>query len=98
VYIGLQIVLGIIASIVVMAFSRYREFRADEGSAKYVGKEKMISALEALQKMKNMAPSNQSKMATMQINTKTTSGFKKIFMSHPPLEERINNLENFRIL
>lgn len=93
VYIGLQLILGILASVVVMAFSRWREFWADAGSARYVGKDKMISALEALKNMKELAPNDSGKMATMQINTKTTWGIKKLFMSHPPLEERIQKLQ-----
>ena len=97
VYIGLQLLLGIMASVVVMKFSRYREFKADEGSSMYVGKEKMIAALESLQKIKNMAPKNSGKMSTMQINTQTSHWFKMLFMSHPPLEERIKNLEDFRM-
>lgn len=94
VYVVLQIVLGIFASIVVMAFSRHREFRADEGASRYVGKEKMIRALEALKRV--VHPKEDPKYATMQISTQTSSGFKKLFMSHPPLEERVANLENFR--
>lgn len=97
VYIGLQMLLGIVASIVLMAFSRYREFRADEGSSNYVGKEKMIAALESLQKMKNIAPKSEWKFAAMQISTQTTGGLKSLFMSHPPLEARIKNLEDFRM-
>lgn len=97
VYIGLQILLGIFASMILMAFSRYREFRADEGSSRYVGKEKMISALEALKKMQNMAPKSSEKMAAMQISTRPEGGLAKLFMSHPPLESRINNLENYKI-
>lgn len=97
VYMGLQIVLGILASIVVMKFSRWREFHADAGSAKFVWKQKMIEALESLKKMQSMAPKNDSKMSTMQINTQTTSGFKKLFMSHPPLDERIKYLEDLMI-
>lgn len=77
-----------------MAFSRHREFRADEGAGRYVGKEKMIRALEALKRV--VHPKEDPKYATMQISTQTSSGFKKLFMSHPPLEERIANLENFR--
>jgi len=96
-YIGLQLVLWILASIVVMKFSRWREFHADAGSAKYVWKEKMIASLEALKKMKDLAPSNNSKMATMQINTQTSSWFKKLFMSHPPLQERIDALHDLQI-
>lgn len=95
VYIGLQLLLWILASLVVMWFSRYREFKADEWSSRYVWKEKMIAALTALQKMKNMAPKNTWKMSTMQINTRTNWWFKKLFMSHPPLEARIKNLENY---
>jgi len=96
-YIALQLVLGILASIVVMGFSRWREFHADAWSAKFVGKQKMIAALESLQKMKDSAPSNNNKMATMQISTQTSSGFKKLFMSHPPLQERINALHDLQI-
>jgi len=97
VYIVLQIILWVLASLVVNKFSRWREFHADAWSAKYVGKEKMIAALESLQKLKDIAPKNNDKMATMQINTQTTSGFKKLFMTHPPLEERITYLENLRM-
>lgn len=96
-YIALQLVLWILASIVVMKFSRWREFHADAGSAHYVGKEKMIASLEALKKMKDIAPKNNTKMATMQISTQTSSGFKKLFMSHPPLQERIDALHNLKI-
>jgi len=93
----LQLILGLFASVIVMAFSRHREFRADEGSAHIFGKQKMISALEALQRMKNLAPKDAGNVATLQINTKTSGGFKKYFMSHPPLEERITRLENIRV-
>ncbi len=96
-YIALQLVLWILASIVVMKFSRWREFHADAGSARYVWKEKMIASLEALKKMKELAPKNNTKMATMQISTQTSSGFKKLFMSHPPLQERIDALHNLQI-
>jgi len=97
VYIWLQLLLWIIASLVVNKFSRWREFHADAGSARYVGKEKMIAALESLKKLKDIAPKNNDKMATMQINTKTSAWFKKLFMTHPPLDERITYLENLRI-
>ena len=97
VYLVLQIILGIFASLIVMAFSRHREFKADEGSARFVGKEKMISALRALDRMKELAPKDSSKMATMQINTQTSYGFKKLFMSHPPLTERVIYLENLKM-
>lgn len=96
-YIVLQIILGVLASLVVNKFSRWREFHADWGSAKYVGKEKMIASLRSLQKLQNTAPKSSWKMATMQINTRTSSGFKMLFMTHPPLEDRIRYLEDLRI-
>ncbi len=93
----LDLVFGLLASIVVMWFSRYREFRADEGSSMYVGKEKMIASLEALRKMKDLAPANDNQLATMKISTREPSGWKLLFASHPPLGKRIRNLENFRM-
>lgn len=96
-YIALQLVLWILASIIVMKFSRWREFHADAGSAKFVWKEKMIASLESLKKLQELAPKNNTKMATMQISTQTESGFKKLFMSHPPLQERIDALHNLKI-
>lgn len=96
-YIVLQILLWILASTVIMAFSRWREFHADAGSARYVGKDKMIASLEALKKMQELAPKNNTKMATMQINTQSSSGLKKLFMSHPPLQARIDALHNLKI-
>jgi heat shock protein HtpX len=81
-----------------MKFSRYREFRADYGSAEYVGKRKMISALKALQKMQNAHLDDDSKFASMKISTKTKkSGFMNLFSSHPDLQDRINALENASI-
>ncbi|MGE4443396.1 MAG: protease HtpX [Candidatus Altimarinota bacterium] len=90
----LQILLGILASLITMAFSRYREYRADEGSATFVGKEKMIAGLRALQKMQNLASSDSSELATMKISTKSKGGFLQYFSSHPDLEDRIKNLES----
>ena len=93
----LEIIFGILASLIVMWFSRKREFRADEGSAKFVGKTKMIKALQALQKMQNQAPVDSGKFASMQISTRGKSGFKKLFSSHPDLSDRIRNIEDFII-
>lgn len=82
-----QIVLGILASIIVMWFSRQREFRADAGSAKLVGRNKMIAALERLKQQ--YEPSHlPDKMAAFGISGKQ-SQIGRLFMSHPPLEERI---------
>ena len=89
-----EILLGVLASLVVLWFSRKREFRADEGSARLVGKEKMIAALRALDTMKPVF-ADSSKFANFKINTKTNTGLKALFSSHPSLEERIENLNRF---
>jgi heat shock protein HtpX len=82
-----QIVLGILASIIVMWFSRQREFRADAGSAQLVGKGKMIAALERLKQQ--YEPSHlPDKIAAFGISGRQ-SQIGRLFMSHPPLEERI---------
>lgn len=84
----------IFGSMVVAWFSRYREFRADLGSAKIGGKEKMIAALERLQKtMEIEDPHAQSQaVQTMKISSKR-GGFLALLASHPPLEQRIRALE-----
>lgn len=87
-----QVVLSILASVIVMWFSRWREFRADEGGAKLAGKQKMISALRKLQQQSNPQPLP-DEMAAFGINSGLASGIKKLFMTHPPLDERIEALE-----
>ena len=87
----LEIVFGILASIIVMWFSRQREFRADAAGARLAGSRNMIGALEALKRAHDPAPLPE-KMAAFGINAGTPSGFKKLFMSHPPLDERIEAL------
>lgn len=82
-----QIVFGMLASIIVMWFSRYREFRADAGGAKLAGREKMISALERLRSAHESTLPQQ--MAAFGIKGGMGRGFSRLFMSHPPLEERI---------
>lgn len=85
-----ELVLGIIASMIVMWFSRQREFRADAGGARLAGREKMIGALEALRRAHE--PSHlPPQMAAFGISG-GGSGLMKLFMSHPPLEERIEAL------
>jgi len=82
-----QMVLGILASIIVMWFSRQREFRADRGGASLAGGGAMIAALERLNSL-HPAPLPE-KMAAFGISGGGASGFKRLFMTHPPLEERI---------
>ncbi|MGA7298333.1 MAG: protease HtpX [Rhodanobacteraceae bacterium] len=88
----LQIVLGIFASMIVMAFSRWREFRADAAGAHLAGRSSMISALERLRANhgENTLP---KQMAAFGISGHIAGGFKRLFMSHPPLEERIAALQ-----
>jgi heat shock protein HtpX len=87
-----EIVFGILASVIVMWFSRQREFRADAGGASLAGRQKMISALRRLQQISE--PSHlPSEMAAFGINGGIGSGLRKLFMTHPPLEERIAALQ-----
>lgn len=89
-----QLILGILASIIVMWFSRQREFRADAGSAKLSGRDKMIAALQRLQK--EYEPSHlPEKIAAFGISGRQ-SKFGQLFMSHPPLEDRIEALRAAR--
>lgn len=83
-----QIVLGILASTIVMWFSRQREFRADAGGAQLSDKSKMIAALERL-KVSSGQPHLPDQMAALGIAGGIGHGIKRLFMTHPPLDERI---------
>ncbi len=88
-----QVVFGILASTIVMYFSRQREFKADAGAAELAGSEKMVAALQRLQAIHQ--PSKlPEQMAAFGINGGMAEGFKKMFMSHPPIEERIAALRS----
>jgi len=88
-----QIFLSILASMIVMWFSRQREFRADAGGANLAGKTKMIGALQALQRG-HEAKDLPGAFASFGISGGMASGLKRLFMSHPPLEERIQALQD----
>ena len=88
-----QILLGFLANMIVKWFSRYREFHADKGGADLAGREKMISALQALQRV-NQPHDLPGEMAAFGISGGLGEGMKKLFMTHPPLEERIAALQN----
>lgn len=88
-----ELVLGILASIIVMWFSRQREFRADRGGASLAGRQAMINALKRLQAQHEPQPLPE-KMAAFGISGGRAGGFKRLFMTHPPLEERIEALQN----
>ncbi|MDX2426272.1 MAG: protease HtpX [Cycloclasticus sp.] len=90
--IAAELVLGVLASIIVMWFSRQREFRADSGSASLVGKDKMIAALRKLQQASNPNVELDDRLTAFAIAGKRT-GFSRLFMSHPPLHERIEALQ-----
>ena len=85
-----QFILGILASAIVMWFSRWREFRADAGGARLAGKHKMIAALRRLQAAHD-APPMPEEMAVQAINAGRVQA---LFSSHPPLDVRIAALEN----
>jgi heat shock protein HtpX len=86
-----EIVFGLLATIIVMYFSRQREFRADAGGARIAGRDNMVGALERL-RQRHAGPLP-DKMAAFGIAGGGASGLKKLFMSHPPLEERIAALK-----
>lgn len=89
-----EIVFMIFGSMIVCAFSRYREFRADRGGADLAGKEKMISALEALGRMHHIRDKALEKLSfqSFKISTPNKNGFLRLFSTHPPLEDRIERL------
>jgi heat shock protein HtpX len=87
-----QVVLGILASAIVMWFSRQREFRADAGGANIAGRQKMVSALKRLQQSANQ-PHLPEQLEAFGISGGMGVGIKRLFMSHPPLEERLEALQ-----
>jgi len=91
-----QVVFGILASVIVMWFSRQREFRADAGSASLAGRDKMIAALRRLQKSVQL-PHLPDQMAAFGISGPRGSGLRRLFMTHPPLEERIEALTRLQV-
>jgi heat shock protein HtpX len=86
-----EIVLAVLASVIVMWFSRQREFRADAGGASLAGRDRMIAALQRLKL--NHEPTTLPEAAkAFGISGKTRGGLARLFMSHPPLDERIEAL------
>ena len=89
----LEIIFGILASTIVMGFSRWREFRADAGGAQLAGRDKMIAALQRLAQTYGQS-TLPSEVRAFGISGGVASGLKKLFMSHPPLAERIQALRD----
>lgn len=90
----LQVVLGILASIIVMWFSRWREFRADAAGSQLAGRSAMIAALQKLQAETNAHVPNQmpDTLTAFGISSGWKEAASRLFMTHPPLEERIEAL------
>lgn len=88
-----QVLLSILASMIVMWFSRRREFRADAGGASLAGRTKMIGALQALQRA-HEPRDLPGEFAAFGISGGLATGLKRLFMTHPPLEERIAALQS----
>jgi heat shock protein HtpX len=88
-----ELVLGILASIIVMWFSRQREFKADHGGATLAGRNKMIAALQRLQLNYGQPAQLPDQVKAFGISGSAGEGLKRLFMSHPPLEERIAALQ-----
>ena len=86
-----QILLSILATMIVMWFSRRREFRADEGGARLSSRGKMVAALQALKR--GEARDLPGEFAAFGISGAISGGVRRLFMSHPPLEERIRALQ-----
>ena len=91
--IAAELVLGLLASTIVMWFSRRREFRADEAGADLAGKQAMIGALNRLRAEQNIESEMPKALIAFGINGGLKEGLAALFMSHPPLEVRIAALQ-----
>jgi heat shock protein HtpX len=94
VVIVLQIVLGILASLITAWFSRYREYRADAGGAHLAGRERMLGALRRLAANHELVDTRHQALATMKISD--LPAWTSLLSTHPPLEDRIAALQNQR--
>jgi heat shock protein HtpX len=91
----LDMIFGLFASMIAMWFSRHREFRADAGGATLAGRDKMVAALERLS-LTYGESTLPKQVAAFGISGGVGHGLKRLFLSHPPLEERIAALRNAR--
>lgn len=92
----LDMIFGLFASMIAMWFSRHREFRADIGGATFAGRDKMIAALERL-KLNHGENTLPKQVAAFGISGALGHGLKKLLLSHPPLEQRIDALRNAQL-
>ncbi|SRR5690554_5886588 len=91
-----QILLGFLASMIVMAFSRFREYRADAAGAQLADRHSMISALQQLKVESGVPDQMADSLTAFGINMGTRQGLKSLFHSHPPLDDRIQALQEQR--
>lgn len=91
-----EIIFGVLATIIVMWFSRHREYRADAGSARIVGKDKMISALQQLSSVSTNKIEDNRAPGFNVMKISHEGGWSSLFASHPPLQQRIKALGNSR--
>ncbi|XGC81855.1 protease HtpX [Bdellovibrio bacteriovorus] len=92
-----DIAFTLLGSIVVNYFSRRREFRADAGGAKYSSRENMVAALQKLRSVYELPiPPEEGMTSTLMISNRDKGGIAKLFMTHPPLEVRIEALQRGR--
>jgi heat shock protein HtpX len=87
-----ELVIGILASLIVFSFSRRREFRADAGGARLAGRERMVGALERLKATAGLT-TLPDRMAAFGISGSAGRGIRRLFMTHPPIDERIARLK-----
>ncbi|BAU27805.1 heat shock protein HtpX [Aneurinibacillus soli] len=90
-----DILFSILGSIVVMAFSRYREYQADAGAARLTGKDRMIHALQSLKHTVELVDTEQKSVAAFKISS-GRNGFLSLFASHPDLDDRIQRLQSMK--
>lgn len=93
----LQIALSLLGSLVVSAFSRWREYRADYGGARLAGRDSMIAALERLTRTQELIEPDQQSVASLKISSKRSRSFMEFFSTHPKLEDRIYRLKNMAV-
>lgn len=89
-----EIVFMILGTIVIATYSRFREYRADAGGARLVGRDKMIAALEALGRTVQIQDPKAEQPAFQSMKISSGKPLMRLFSSHPPLEDRIARLQN----
>ncbi|MBL7686210.1 MAG: protease HtpX, partial [Deltaproteobacteria bacterium] len=95
---ALEIALSLLGFLVVAAFSRWREFRADFGGAQLAGRNKMIVALQQLARNYQIPVEKHESIAALQISGKEKSGLAALMSTHPPLELRIQKLREYQMV